>query len=259
MQYLRNQPATTPSLVLDFRQVEEILGFRLPNSARKHRPWWANDATHSQAVWFKAGWKVSDVDIRAGRVTFGRGAPGLRSVAPPERKNSEVQHRAQQSSGVASLAAKRNFSGYGFARVCLIQPECDQDGQPRQYLPQGEYSNARGLPLHRYGAGPFCRFRIPADLHVGGVYLLALNDSVCYVGECENLSLRFNIGYGQISPRNRYEGGQQTNCRLNHLILEALRGRHRIELWFHEASDRQAVERRLIANLAPPWNNQGKL
>jgi len=85
-----------------------------------------------------------------------------------------------------------------------------------------------------------------------------VNNDVRYVGECQNLSARFNMGYGQISPRNCYEGGQRTNCRVNQLILKAVRTGYHVELLFHETSDRQAVEGELIAELAPLWNKQGK-
>lgn len=58
---------------LRFSDVEALVG-ELPASARNHRPWWANDRSHSQArSWLDAGWSVSGVNITAERVTFGRG------------------------------------------------------------------------------------------------------------------------------------------------------------------------------------------
>lgn len=164
----------------------------------------------------------------------------------------------RQALGAQPVSDAREYSGYLFGRVCAIQPECDRDGQPRQYLAQGGYRNVRGLRLHRYGAGPFCKFRISENLEAGGVYLLTVNGLVWYVGECQNLSLRFNTGYGHISPRNCFEGGQSTNCKVNHQVLEAAKRGQRVELWFHETANRHAVEARLVADLAPPWNSQGK-
>lgn len=55
---------------LSFLQVEAILGRLLPGSARNHRAWWANDRSHSHAVWLQAGWKVDQVNLTAERVTF---------------------------------------------------------------------------------------------------------------------------------------------------------------------------------------------
>ncbi len=58
-----------------FAQVEEVLGFPLPPSARKHREWWSNQAGsgHSQARgWQDAGWQVWKVDLQEEKVTFRR-------------------------------------------------------------------------------------------------------------------------------------------------------------------------------------------
>lgn len=58
-----------------FRDVETILGFSLPNSARIHRPWWSNQASggHSHALaWYAAGWRTSAVDLAAEALVFER-------------------------------------------------------------------------------------------------------------------------------------------------------------------------------------------
>ena len=61
-----------------FADIETIIGFNLPASARRHRPWWANDPTHSHAnAWLNAGWKTADVDIDTESLQFQR-APELR-------------------------------------------------------------------------------------------------------------------------------------------------------------------------------------
>ena len=51
-----------------FREIEAILGFRLPASARRYRPWWANQKSggHSQSLaWMAAGWETANVDMEA--------------------------------------------------------------------------------------------------------------------------------------------------------------------------------------------------
>ena len=58
-----------------FNEVEEILGFQLPNSARMHRSWWSNqdNGGHSQALaWQTAGWRVSAVNLEQESLTFKR-------------------------------------------------------------------------------------------------------------------------------------------------------------------------------------------
>ena len=52
------------SVSFSFDEVEEIIGFELPNSAYKYAAWWGNDCSHSQArAWMQAGWEVSRVDL----------------------------------------------------------------------------------------------------------------------------------------------------------------------------------------------------
>ncbi len=52
-----------------FQEIESILGFELPRSARLHRPWWSNQRNgngHSQALaWNAAGWDTSDVNLNS--------------------------------------------------------------------------------------------------------------------------------------------------------------------------------------------------
>ena len=59
-----------------FNEIESILGFTLPPSARRHRPWWANqrsDDGHSHALaWMAAGWETSEVDMDAETLSFKR-------------------------------------------------------------------------------------------------------------------------------------------------------------------------------------------
>ena len=59
---------------MTFPEVEAVLGFKLPNSARSYPAWWANSGgTHvNAAAWREAGWKTSRVDVEGERVTFVR-------------------------------------------------------------------------------------------------------------------------------------------------------------------------------------------
>ena len=51
---------------VSFADIEAVLGFELPGSARMHRPWWSNQIDgHSQAIaWMAAGWETAEVDVR---------------------------------------------------------------------------------------------------------------------------------------------------------------------------------------------------
>ena len=59
------------ALTLTFPQIETILDRPLPRSAYKHRAWWANTETHTQALtWLTAGWKVDHADLEQQAITF---------------------------------------------------------------------------------------------------------------------------------------------------------------------------------------------
>jgi hypothetical protein len=151
---------------------------------------------------------------------------------------------------------KLDVGGVTFTFVASLEPDRGPDGAVVQYMPQAAYRRAKQVPLNRHGGGPFCRFRISANLPNEGVYALTLAGRVVYIGECQNLSERFGPrGYGSIQPRNCFVGGQSTNSKLNHLVLQqALQG-HTIELWFHQAGDRKHLEAMLLAKARPEWNS----
>ena len=68
-----------------FREIEDIIGFELPASARLHRPWWSNqpgDGGHSQALaWGVAGWETAGVDLRGETLLFRR-SPSVAASRP---------------------------------------------------------------------------------------------------------------------------------------------------------------------------------
>jgi hypothetical protein len=67
---------------LSFGEIERILRFSLPNSARQYAPWWANTGgSHIQAdAWMSAGWRTAQVDVPGERVTFEREAAATADV-----------------------------------------------------------------------------------------------------------------------------------------------------------------------------------
>ncbi len=160
--------------------------------------------------------------------------------------------------------SERCFNNRDFEHLGTIELERGADGQVRTFLPQANYFGAALAKLHAYGAGPFCRFRINRKRHDGGLYVLTLDDAPVHAGECVDVGRRWGPnGYGGISPRNCFQGGQPTNCRVNAVILlEALLGR-RLDLWFSPFAgtreDRLAAETDLIRSLNPAWNRAKRL
>lgn len=161
-----------------------------------------------------------------------------------------------------------DIGGITFRSVSDIIAVRESSGGVKDFDPAPRYNNVNGLALHPYGKGPFCRFRIqkrgqPDQLDTLGVYAIVGTDRrVFYVGKCSGrtstLKKRFNNGYGHISPRNCYMGGQSTNCYVNREILNLLKEGKALSVFFHHtlhgggASRIEAEVLNKIKN--PPWN-----
>lgn len=72
--WLQSQPGSVDQIKLKFEDVEKIIGGELPNSAFKHRAWWANDsvAHHHSRLWLEVGWRRSYLSMTGQHVTFVR-------------------------------------------------------------------------------------------------------------------------------------------------------------------------------------------
>jgi hypothetical protein len=146
------------------------------------------------------------------------------------------------------------IAGYQFKYIGEIRPALNADGSVRLFFPQPQYQNKRGLALNRYGDGAFCKFKITRLIQASGVYILVIDNEVRYVGECVNLSARFNSGYGNISPRNCYKGGQETNCRINKLVCSAALAGKQVSLLFFQTVGYKAMEAALRSAVKAAWN-----
>jgi hypothetical protein len=71
-QYLKNNGSG--HITMTFRDVEAVIGRKLPASAYRHRPWWANEERgHSHAkAWLGAGYETAQVDMAAKKLVFRR-------------------------------------------------------------------------------------------------------------------------------------------------------------------------------------------
>ncbi|MHB8606201.1 MAG: GIY-YIG nuclease family protein [Thermoplasmatota archaeon] len=275
---LRDAGGQPVELSLD--EIEEIVRGLLPPSARKHTAWWATNGHDHAAAWQAAGYVAVTKRLRERIISFvpqpSSGQPTdferRRATSTPSSHQVAVDPRIGVATNTpheadADPPQDRNAIGVSiyaddgvqaeFRFVCLIEPEQDARGRIITFRPHLDYDNSERLDLLPGGEGPFCRFRIPRDMSAAGVYILNNRFRTFYVGECANLSVRFNTGYGQISPRNCFVGGQSTNIRLNALILEAASDSQTIELWFHPTANRFAIERELISTLRPDWNRRG--
>ena len=73
---------------MTFQQIEAVIGGPLPASARKHRPWWSNDARgHAHAkAWLGEGYRTQEVDIEGEKLVFARAPGPPRAPSLPEQQ-----------------------------------------------------------------------------------------------------------------------------------------------------------------------------
>ncbi len=57
-----------------FGEIERIIGAKLPQSARRHRPWWGNNSSNhvNAKVWLDAGFESEQVDMKKRTLVFRR-------------------------------------------------------------------------------------------------------------------------------------------------------------------------------------------
>lgn len=124
------------------------------------------------------------------------------------------------------------------------------------YKPQSKYKNTKKLGLHEYGDGDFCKFKLQNIKDICGVYAWVIQgeNQPIYIGEAINFKKRFNMGYGIISPRNCFVGGQKTNCKMNKVVLNTYKNGQKIDIYFYETKDHKAIEKDLLKSITTPYN-----
>jgi len=239
---------------MTFLEIERILGFALPESAYIHSAWWANGG-HSQAyAWLNAGYKVKQAKPLEKSVQLYRSADKSKQqpqtqVRPPKPEPVANSRYMSIDSTVKTLVV----AGYEFHFIQHLLPECDAKGDVVKYYPQDRYDNNKNLKLSYDGNGAFCRFSIDADA-CPGVYIWLADNNIIYIGETDNLRRRFNMGYGCISPRKCFVGGQSTNCKMNKVVLNLYEQGKKVSLFFYETKDFKQVENELLGKINTQYN-----
>jgi hypothetical protein len=206
-----------------FADIEAVLGFPLPASARKHRAWWANDAGPGQhphaKAWLGAGWRARE-DLATNMVTF------TRSRQPDALTRQKVPALAQQVTVPAALLAPHDW-------------ECGGRIQCRLTM--------EWRPLGRVVLDDNGRLRFPAASAVAGIYRFRVREEgreILYVGESDNLARRFS-NYRNPTP------GQRTSTRINGILVDSLRADAEVsvavvtaEAWTEVAGTRRQADLR---------------
>jgi hypothetical protein len=171
-----------------FEDIERILGFQLPNSARAHQAWWANsaDPMPQKRAWLDAGWRTRDLNLSAGHVLFVR-QTGAIAVTPHAMRLPPTG-----ASGASQSPANAPHSWeMGRAVECRLR--------------------ITWVPLGRVVSDAAGRLAFPAAEALPAIYRFRIRRSgseTRYIGQTENLARRFGH-YRNPGP------SQPTNIRLN--------------------------------------------
>jgi hypothetical protein len=124
-QYLRKNSGSR--IPMTFREVEGVIGRKLPASAYRHRPWWANEARgHSHAkAWLEAGYETEQVDMTAKKLVFVRSS-APRGLAEAQREFGVAEMKTGQHPLVGSMKGTFTIeSGWDLTRPALDPKELD--------------------------------------------------------------------------------------------------------------------------------------
>jgi hypothetical protein len=169
-----------------FGEVECVLGFTLPSSARAHPAWSANNRDHSySSAWLDAGWHTEDLSLTAERITFRRVRKRAGGSSP----------QPTGANGSTSASASAGASPFSWDTADKLDYQIGM-----QWTPIGR------VVLDQAG-----RLGFPKAPPAPGLYRLRIRrggGEEAYFGETDNLIRRFG-NYRKPGPT------QQTSLRIN--------------------------------------------
>lgn len=208
-----------------FADIEAILGFSLPRSAREYSAWWSNNTQNSRhaLAWLNEGWRTEELDLDAERVVFRRTEAAHAVLRRPTPPCPELPTAPASPPNLLEIRLGMTWRVLG--RVIIDK------GKP-------------AFPV--VGSGPA----------VYRFLLTEANTQQQYVGETSNLARRFGH-YRNPGPT------QWTNLRINEVFRNALAARGSIDIfavtesaWIELNGDRHPADfssrivRRLFENAA---------
>ena len=82
--YLQRRGYFTDHVALSFARIDGIIGDNLPMNAYKTQTWWNNSPSSAHArAWLEAGWRVEQVNLEKGTVTF------IKTAKPPTTRREK--------------------------------------------------------------------------------------------------------------------------------------------------------------------------
>ena len=132
---LRRRLAATGGarIAMTFDEIEALLGFPLPASARRHRAFWSNNPDNNvmTRAWREAGYRTADVDLARGALAFvpEREWPLAVADQTPEEEHAMAEAAApwtpaQPGAGASGKRPKHPIIGCMKGTVTLL-PDVD--------------------------------------------------------------------------------------------------------------------------------------
>lgn len=183
---------TTSSCRMRFDEIEQVLQFNLPKSARTYPAWWQNESARPGRqcrAWINAGFVTEQVDLAGEAVTFRRS--DSTPIAKAKRRPKQRKHPPTASSALSASPGGRIDVSIDMQWKQLGMLALDQDS--KLAFPDAPTAPA----LYR-------------------LRLIGPSGTRHYVGEAVNLKRRFG-NYRNPGPT------QATSLRINDLLLEHLR------------------------------------
>jgi hypothetical protein len=74
---------------MSFKEIEQLIGTKLPKSSKSHRAWWSNNPSNNVMTkeWLAAGFETESVEIEAERLVFRKSASPHGPTAKTDRKS----------------------------------------------------------------------------------------------------------------------------------------------------------------------------
>ena len=184
----------------NFIDIERIIGFPLPRSAREYPAWWANDVREGRqsSAWLNEGWRTGELDLGAERIVFRRVENQAVPNAPEITAPSTCQTVEAPAADLLEIRLEMAWRPLGRIRL-------DQQG----------------------------KLTFPATDKIPAIYRFALTLASVqqqYIGETENLARRLQH-YRTPGP------SQQTNIRINEVFQAALAAQAHIDIFIITAND----------------------
>lgn len=191
---------TTTSRRVGFAEIENILKFSLPKSARRYTAWWANNLIKGRQsiAWLSAGWETEDLDLGGEAVTFRR--------ADTIKVKKALIHASAQPTPA---------------------PKTDLDFDQLQDAVNGSIAIQVAMQWKQLGIvtlDKIGKLSFPAAPTVAALYRIRLMNTKGtrhYIGEAVNLRRRFG-NYRNPGPT------QATSLRINALLREHIKAGGRV-------------------------------